>query len=220
MFSITGVMSRVNSFLNNLESTRASINRLIQKTPPILLGDIKLQLVSEVSENYSNDVPMIPIDDGSQLTDNVSQNPLTLSFKVQIVGDDHKDIFEKIINMRDKREFVDLYMVKLYKNMAITSIEHPIVSIYYTEFTISLVQIKIAHISMIPAPSIKAKPTVRKKTKIKTGTKAKNIKENGKKGWEGELKSEQIPLPSKVARDIAKKFSSNGRGNKSGGGAF
>ena len=119
---------------------------------------------------------------------------MELSFKVQIVGANHKEIFEKVIELRNKRELVDLYMVKLYKNMAITSIENTITSLYYTEFTISLVEIKIAHISMIPAPSKKAKPAVRKKTKIKTTAKAKN-KASGKKDWEGDLQSEHIRLP-------------------------
>ena len=194
MFSITNLMSKVSSFLSSANSLSNQIDNRIKKTPPILLGNIQLQLVSDVSESYSNDVPTVPIDDGTQIADNITPNPLEMSFKVQIVGADHKEIFEKIIELRNKRELVDLYMVKLYKNMAITSIENTITSLYYTEFTISLVEIKIAHISMIPAPSKKAKPTVRKKTKIKTTAKAKN-KASGKKDWEGDLQSEHIRLP-------------------------
>ena len=194
MFSITNLMSKVSSFLSSANSLSNQIDNCIKKTPPILLGNIQLQLVSDVSESYSNDVPTVPIDDGTQIADNITPNPLELSFKVQIVGANHKEIFEKIIELRNKRELVDLYMVKLYKNMAITSIENTITSLYYTEFTISLVEIKIAHISMIPAPSKKAKPAVRKKTKIKTTAKAKN-KTSGKKDWEGDLQSEHIRLP-------------------------
>lgn len=196
MFSITNLMSKVSSFLSSANSLSNQIDNRIKKTPPILLGNIQLQLVSEVSESYSNDIPTVPIDDGTQIADNITPNPLELSFKVQIVGANHKEIFEKVIELRNKRELVDLYMVKLYKNMAITSIENTITSLYYTEFTISLVEIKIAHISMIPAPSKKAKPVVRKKTKIKTTatTKAKN-KVIGKKDWEGDLQSEHIKLP-------------------------
>ena len=194
MFSITNLMSKVSSFLSSANSLSNQIDNRIKKTPPILLGNIQLQLVSDLSESYSNDVPTVPIDDGTQIADNITPNPLEMSFKVQIVGADHKEIFEKIIELRNKRELVDLYMVKLYKNMAITSIENIITSLYYTEFTISLVEIKIAHISMIPAPSKKAKPTVRKKTKIKTTVKAKN-KVSGKKDWEGDLQSEHIRLP-------------------------
>ena len=194
MFSITNLMSKVSSFLSSANSLSNQIDNRIKKTPPILLGNIQLQLVSEVSESYSNDVPTVPIDDGTQIADNITPNPLELSFKVQIVGANHKEIFEKVIELRNKRELVDLYMVKLYKNMAITSIENTITSLYYTEFTISLVEIKIAHISMIPAPSKKAKPAVRKKTKIKTTAKAKN-KTSGKKDWEGDLQSEHIKLP-------------------------
>lgn len=194
MFSITNLMSKVSSFLSSANSLSNQIDNRIKKTPPILLGNIQLQLVSDVSESYSNDVPTVPIDDGTQIADNITPNPLELSFKVQIVGANHKEIFEKIIELRNKRELVDLYMVKLYKNMAITSIENTITSLYYTEFTITLVEIKIAHVSMIPAPSKKAKPAVRKKTKVKTTAKAKN-KTSGKKDWEGDLQSEHIRLP-------------------------
>lgn len=194
MFSITNLMSKVSSFLSSANSLSNQIDNCIKKTPPILLGNIQLQLVSDVSESYSNDVPTVPIDDETQIADNITPNPLELSFKVQIVGANHKEIFEKIIELRNKRELVDLYMVKLYKNMAITSIENTITSLYYTEFSITLVEIKIAHVSMIPAPSKKAKPAVRKKTKIKTTAKAKN-KTSGKKDWEGDLQSEHIRLP-------------------------
>lgn len=206
MFSITNIMSKVSSFLNNVNSISNQIDNYLRKTPPILLGNIKLQLVSGISESYSNDVPTIPIDDGTQIADNITQNPLELSFKVQIVGSNHKEIFEKVLELRNKRELVDLYMIKLYKNMAITNIENTITSLYYTEFTISMVEVKIAHVSMIPSPSPKAKASVRNKTKIKTATKGKKNtkgaaqavtknKSSGVKDWEGDLQSEHIKLP-------------------------
>lgn len=206
MFSITNIMSKVSSFLNNVNSISNRIDNYLKKTPPILLGNIKLQLVSGISESYSNDVPTIPIDDGTQIADNITQNPLELSFKVQIVGSNHKEIFEKVLELRNKRELVDLYMIKLYKDMAITNIENTITSLYYTEFTISLVEVKIAHVSMIPSPSPKAKASVRNTTKIKTAAKAKKNtktitkavtknKSSGVKDWEGDLQSEHIKLP-------------------------
>lgn len=206
MFSITNIMSKVSSFLNNVNSISSRIDSYLRKTPPILLGNIKLQLVSGISESYSNDVSTIPIDDGTQIADNITQNPLELSFKVQIVDSNHKEIFEKVLELRNKRELVDLYMIKLYKNMAITSIENTITSLYYTEFTISLVEVKIAHVSMIPSPSPKAKASVRNTTKIKTTAKAKKNtktitkavtkdKSSGVKDWEGDLQSEHIKLP-------------------------
>lgn len=206
MFSITNIMSKVSSFLNNVNSISNRIDNYLRKNLPILLGNIKLQLVSGISESYSNDVPTIPIDDGTQIADNITQNPLELSFKVQIVGSNHKEIFEKVLELRNKRELVDLYMIKLYKNMAITNIENTITSLYYTEFTISLVEVKIAHVSMIPSPSPKAKASVRNTTKIKTTTKGKKNtkgaaqavtknKSSGVKDWEGDLQSEHIKLP-------------------------
>ena len=176
MFSIKDLMGKANNFLNSINSiNNKTMGNLAKEVPPIILGNVNLELVSDVSESYQNDVPVIPIDDGTQISDNISQNPLTLSFKVQLAGDNHKEIFEKILQMRDKRELIDLYMIKLYKNLAITGIEVTIESIYYIEFTISFVQVQIANIQMIPAPSKKAKPAVSKKTKIKTKAKKTNV---------------------------------------------
>ncbi len=203
MFSIKNLMGKANNFLNTINSINRKTGNLLKKVPPIILGDINLELISDVNESYRNDVPVIPIDDGTQISDNISQNPLTLSFKVLLAGDNHKEIFEKILQMRDKRELVDLYMIKLYKNLAITGIEVTIESLYYIEFTISFVQVQISNIQMIPSPSKEAKPVVSKKAKIKTKSKKVNIsKTNVSKinkvnnSWEGDLQSESIKLPS------------------------
>lgn len=203
MFSIKNLMGKANNFLNTINSINRKTGNLLKKVPPIILGDINLELISDVNESYQNDVPVIPIDDGTQISDNISQNPLTLSFKVLLAGDNHKEIFEKILKMRDKRELVDLYMIKLYKNLAITGIEVTMESLYYIEFTISFVQVQIANIQMIPSPSKEAKPVVSKKAKIKTKTKKVNTpKTNVSKinkvnnSWEGDLQSESIKLPS------------------------
>lgn len=102
MFSITNLMSKVSSFLNSAYSISNRVDRFLRKAPPVLLSNIYLELVSEVSINYANDVPVIPIDDGSQISDNISNSPLTISFKVQIVGANHREIFEKILEMRKK----------------------------------------------------------------------------------------------------------------------
>jgi len=203
MFSIKNLMGKANNFLNTINSINRKTGNLLKKVPPIILGDINLELISDVNESYQNDVPVIPIDDGTQISDNISQNPLTLSFKVLLAGDNHKEIFEKILQMRDKRELVDLYMIKLYKNLAITGIEVTIESLYYIEFTISFVQVQIANIQMIPSPSKEAKAVVSKKAKIKTKAKKGNISKpnvskinKGNNSWEGDLQSESIKLPS------------------------
>lgn len=203
MFSIKNLMGKANNFLNTINSINRKTGNLLKKVPPIILGDINLELISDVNESYQNNVPVIPIDDGTQISDNISQNPLTLSFKVLLAGDNHKEIFEKILKMRDKRELVDLYMIKLYKNLAITGIEVTMESLYYIEFTISFVQVQIANIQMIPSPSKEAKPVVSKKAKIKTKAKKVNTpKTNISKinkvnnSWEGDLQSESIKLPS------------------------
>lgn len=198
MFSITGVMSKVSSFLSTATAISSRLDSFLRQAPPILLEDIELELVSEISQTFENEVPTTPIDDGTQISDNISSQPLTITFKVQIVGNNHRSLFDKILELREKRKLVTLYLIKQYSNLAITNIENTISSLHYTEFTISFVQVQIARIAMIPAPSPKAKPTVSKKTKLRNNSPATTktvTATKGKKDWEGELQSEKIPLP-------------------------
>ena len=100
MFSIKNLMGKANNFLNTINSINRKTGNLLKKVPPIILGDINLELISDVNESYQNDVPVIPIDDGTQISDNISQNPLTLSFKVLLAGDNHKEILKNFTNER------------------------------------------------------------------------------------------------------------------------
>lgn len=198
MFSITNVMSRVSSMISSFHTISNRLDSFLKKSPPVILEDIELQLVSGISQTFSNKVPTTPIDDGTQISDNISNDPITMTFKVQIVGNNHRNLFEQILQLRNQRKLVTLYLIKQYKNLAITSIENTISSLYYTEFTISFMQVQVAHVAMIPAPSKKAKPTVSKKTKLKNNSPSTFKKnKNTKKSWEGELQSEKIKLPGR-----------------------
>lgn len=197
MFSITNIMSKVSSMISSFNSISNRLDSFVKKAPPVILEDIELQLVSGISQTFSNQVPTTPIDDGTQISDNISNDPITMSFKVQIVGNNHRNLFEQILQLRNQRKLVTLYLIKQYQNLAITNIENTISSLYYTEFTISFVQVQVAHVAMIPAPSKKAKPTVSKKTKVKNNSVSSVGSKNDKKSWEGELQSESIKLPGR-----------------------
>lgn len=198
MFSITNIMSKVSSMISSFNSISNRLDSFAKKAPPVILEDIELQLVSGISQTFSNQVPTTPIDDGTQISDNISNDPIIMSFKVQIVGNNHRNLFEQILQLRNQRKLVTLYLIKQYQNLAITNIENTISSLYYTEFTISFVQVQVAHISMIPAPSQKAKPTVSKKTKVKNNSLSTvKLNKNAKNSWEGELQSESIKLPGR-----------------------
>lgn len=72
MFSIKDLMGKTNNFLNSINSVNGKTGNLVKEVPPIILGNINLELVSDISESYQNDVPVIPIDDGTQISDNIS----------------------------------------------------------------------------------------------------------------------------------------------------
>ena len=161
-FSIKSLMSNITEKIEPVKKYLTS--------QTVILEDIPLELTNEFTEDLSSEIPVTRLDDGSNKTDNISNNPSSFSIKVQITGDDKDRIYEKIISLVKKRQPVSLYVDKLYSNLGITSINKTISTYTYIEF--------------IPAPSPAAKPLVSEKTEIRTG----------KQDWEGELASESIKL--------------------------
>ena len=175
-FSIRSLMSSV---AEKIEPVKKYLTAQI-----VILEGIPLELTNEFTEDLSSEIPVTKLDDGSNKTDNISNNPSSFSIKVQITGSDKDRIYEKIISLVKKRQPVSLYVDKLYSNLGITSVNKTMTTYTYLEATISFTQIEYAHIEFIPAPSPAAKPLVSEKTEIRTG----------KQEWEGELASESIRL--------------------------
>jgi len=175
-FSIKSLMSNITEKIEPVKKYLTS--------QTVILEDIPLELTNEFTEDLSSEIPVTRLDDGSNKTDNISNNPSSFSIKVQITGDDKDRIYEKIISLVKKRQPVSLYVDKLYSNLGITSINKTISTYTYIELAISFTQMEYAYIEFISAPSPAAKPLVSEKTEIRTG----------KQDWEGELASESIKL--------------------------
>lgn len=183
MFSVSGLMNRVSSAINTYLGITDSITQFLNQAP-VLLDDVQLEIVSEPTETYTSEVPSINVENGTNISDNISNNALIIDMKVQIVASNHRQLFKKLLNIRAQRKLVDLYMVELYSNMAITNISKPTYSMHYTEFNITLQQVNIAYLDTIPAPSPKAKPATQRRTQVNT-----------RASYEGELQSDSIVLP-------------------------
>lgn len=177
--SITGLMSKV----TNSESL-SFLNRYFSRKY-VILEDIPLELVYSFNEDLPSDVPTLPLDNGSNINDNISNNSGTFSIKAQIVGENYMETYEKILNLRERRKEVKLYMDKLYSNLAIKNITRTNTSLTNIELNINFVQINTVNLQMIPAPSGSAKPITSNKTELKTS----------KQEWEGDLASSGIKLP-------------------------
>lgn len=150
----------------------------------ILLNDIMLELVSEFNEEVTNEIPVTKLDDASNKTDNISNNPNNFSIKAVLTGESKDRNYDKILALAKKREPVSLYVDKLYNNLGIARLTKTISTFTYIEVEIEFIQMEFAYIDFIPAPSSKAKPIVTQKTEIKTS----------KQDFEGELASESIKL--------------------------
>ncbi len=175
-FSIKGLISDAKDKIKPIK------NLFGMKT--VILEGIELELVNEFSEELPSDIPVTRLDDGSNKTDNIANNPSSFSIKVIITGTDKDRIYEKIVSLRKKRQPVSLYIDKLYNDLGISNISKGMTTYTYMEVTISFVQMEYARIEFIPSPSKAAKPLVSEKTEVRTG----------KQDWEGELASENIQL--------------------------
>ena len=89
-FTVAGLMTK-------------AINTAKQQTPinittksVVVLEDIPLELVFEFNEDLSSDVPTITLDDGSNISDNISNNSANFSLRVQAVGKNHRATYEKV----------------------------------------------------------------------------------------------------------------------------
>ncbi|MFR4519089.1 MAG: phage baseplate protein [Fusobacterium sp.] len=175
-FSVTSLMNKLDN-----KGVMNKIKKFLgEKT--ILLNDIPLELVFDLSQSLSSDIPTTTLDNGSNYADNISNSPADFTFRVQATGNDHRKIFDEVLNMRKKREPVTLFVDELYTNLGIENVTREVKTLTYTEFTISLKEMEFAYLEMIPAPP--AKKVTKKTSKINTG----------KESWEGELKSESIKL--------------------------
>ncbi len=175
-FSIKSLISSVTDKVENAKNYFS--------TNTVILEDIPLELVNEFNEDLSSEIPVTVLDDGSNKTDNISNTPANFSIKVQIVGANKERIYEKILNLRKRRQAVSLYVDKMYNNLGISNITRNLTTFTYIECTIAFVQMEVAYLEFIPAPSAASKPLVREKTEVRTG----------KLEWEGELASESIKL--------------------------
>ena len=81
-------------------SIRSLMSSVAEKIEPVkkyltaqtvILEGIPLELTNEFTEDLSSEIPVTKLDDGSNKTDNISNNPSSFSIKVQITGDD-KDL--------------------------------------------------------------------------------------------------------------------------------
>lgn len=178
--SITGLMSKVMKSDSNLSFLNSYFSKKY-----VILEDIPLELVYNFDEDLPSDVPTLPLDNGSNINDNISNSSGTFSIKVQIIGDNYMETYDKILNLRNRRKEVKLYVDKLYSNLAIKNITRTNNSLTSIELNISFVQINTVNLQLIPAPSKLAKPITSNKTEVKTS----------KQEWEGDLASSGIKLP-------------------------
>lgn len=113
------------------------------------LGDLEFTVVTTQNLSLPNSVSDKPVEDGYDISDHISHEPLSFTIDVTVTGENIKSKRQKLIEMRNSSntfEYFDAKNLVTYSDLAIESIELPDnVSVANGfEASISLKQIKIA----------------------------------------------------------------------------
>jgi hypothetical protein len=119
------------------------------------IGLLMLDAMLSESHSYQSQVTMYPVEDGSNISDNVLNEPFELSIE-GVITENHldglisggvSDAYKSLLKMRDDKEPVTIVSsLDVHKNMLIKSIDIPrdkqksLTNLY---FSMSLVQLKI-----------------------------------------------------------------------------
>ena len=89
------------------------------------LGNVELKIITEENKKYTNEVTEKPIENQQDIADHINHNPASLTFDFVVSGDNAEEKCDELLRMRESDEvytYFDVKELRLYKNMAITSL--------------------------------------------------------------------------------------------------
>lgn len=133
-----------------------------------LISDIVIDRLMKVSLSYPSEVPEHNIEDGTDIAEQLINKNATLNLTCKFENEDHKEKFKSLLELRDKCQPISImFDGDTYSNIGITEITREIETVLYTDFTISLKQLRFVKIKKIPSPP--ASKVVNNKRTVKSG---------------------------------------------------
>lgn len=118
-----------------------------------LISDIVIDKLMKVSLNYTSEVPEHNIEDGTDIAEQLINKNATLNLTCKFENEDHKEKFKSLLELRDKCQPISImFDGDTYSNIGITEITREIETVLYTDFTISLKQLRFVKLNKIPSP--------------------------------------------------------------------
>lgn len=138
-----------------------------------MINDIYVDSCFEVAEMNSVSAPSHSLEIGSQLEETSIRKPLELSLNCQFSSNDHKEKYEKLLKLLGKGQTITLLLNgKVYNNLTVLSVSKNVTNIYYTNFSITMKELKYVKLGVIPAPE--AEKIIKLSTEQATGKENNN----------------------------------------------
>ena len=124
-----------------------------------------------------------PVESGLDITDNVKRSPMEINISGEIVGNDAKQVLEKITALHQNGEYVKYIGQNILSKAIITEFDtsHPNTIYGGCAFTMTIREIRIAKKPNV-VKKVSAKKQVTQKSNSKSNSKSSNKKYTVKKG--------------------------------------
>lgn len=148
---------------------------------PVSIDGIEFDALINSDEEYSSDIPQYPVEDGYEVSDNITLKPLELSMTLFVtntpvthamrhgVSPMRVDmVISRLLDMRDKKDLVKIVTSdKTYEDMGLTSISIPKEVKGAREISVSFTKVIKTHTEMVAIPASYGKSG---KTGVTAGT--------------------------------------------------
>lgn len=150
--TLNGITDYVKKKAESLTNGFVRAYSLSNEEKMTFINDVYIDLCFAISDSNNNVTPTHNVDDGSVITETVKKQPTTWTLECKLTSSDHKEKYEKLLNM----DLVTLmFRGEVKENLVIMSINRKITNAYYTDFTITLAKLNFVKVATIPAPSFK-----------------------------------------------------------------
>lgn len=134
---------------------------------PVSIDGIEFDALINSDEEYSSDIPQYPIEDGYEVSDNITLKPLELSMTLFVTNTPVTHamrhgvypmrvdmVISRLLDMRDKKELVKIVTSdKTYEDMGLTSISIPKEVKGAREISVSFTKVIKTYTEMVAIPA-------------------------------------------------------------------
>lgn len=113
-----------------------------------MLFDVELDVITEESPQYKNEVTEHAVEDGDEIADHVRRRPRTIQLTAIVAGSDWETRYERLCELADEREVGEYVGVTVWENVVIEGLipSHTSKAVNGVQISITLRQVQVARV--------------------------------------------------------------------------